>query len=69
MKKVITPFSSDTIEFLSKWQRNSLYHPYTCGGWCKSGTKLEPRQEGLVCIKCGYTQTWAFVGENDEKVQ
>lgn len=68
------PWSTEQVDALNKFQRNRLYHPFTCGSGNrgdyvhrKYAEKHNDRDNGLliathqgwVCPVCDYTQDWA----------
>ena len=52
------PWQKELVSTLNKYQKNGLFHPYTCGK-CKSN--LVATEKGWICPEegCGYIQDWA----------
>jgi hypothetical protein len=54
-------WSEEQVKNLKKRQEFTRLHPYTC----ICGEVLGVTSYGLVCRKCGYTQTWALEDDLD----
>lgn len=55
------PWTAQQVASLNHWQDH--WHPYTCGGPCRSiGQEgaMVADTEGWRCPDCGYRQTWAL---------
>jgi len=64
-KKIIeAPFTDEQVEAINLYQKNGVFHPYTCGGNRTDGKHLDGEgilvatKEGLKCPYCDYTQNW-----------
>lgn len=58
------PFTSDEVRALNRWQKNPIYHPFTCsnrgdGNHGDGEGVLEAMENGWKCPHCSYTQDWA----------
>jgi len=65
------PFTKEQVERLNWYQKESGWHPFTCGTpGCyetiaigdrsfKQSTELIATEAGWICNQCGYTQDWA----------
>ncbi len=73
-KQISVPFTDEQVQNLISWQEANWIHRYTCpdrsdeGHFERNGDHgtLVPRVEGLLCVDCGYNQTWAFLFELPE---
>lgn len=64
--RVFAPFTPEQVVILNRYQRERVFHPFTCGN--RDGHPMDPEgdygvlvatEAGWVCRHCDYTQTWA----------
>lgn len=64
------PWTAEQVDNLNRFQRQSLFHPFTCPGHEDGGDRsLVATRSGWICCHCGYRQDWAHKGmlEFDEE--
>lgn len=72
MAKLTPPWSDEQVDALNRYQGESRFHPFTCGGdraddahkayQAEHGGdfgQLVATNDGWVCPVCGYRQQWA----------
>jgi hypothetical protein len=73
ISKLQAPFSAEQVERLNAFQKDTRFHPFTCGNdrsdaaHVKSASErneydtgiLVATKEGWICPACGYRQYWA----------
>ena len=62
-KKVEVPFTEAQVARLNEYQKNGMFHPFTCGNHdCRAKhpeSVLVAKPDGWHCPHCDYRQNWA----------
>ena len=72
MSQIKAPFTPEQVAALNRWQTESYFHPFTCGGKRRDDAheayqaehggdfgQLVATEAGWICPVCDYTQNWA----------